>query len=558
MKSSAFLQSIYSLLLIAYLSLASISVPVAAEPTLLSNISSDNDIAIGKQMYREGLLPSGMPLQALVQGDVEIDGSLVTCVSCHKRSGIGSSESGKLIPAITKQALYDRIPYGLSKKSLARVNSVNKRIKYTDESLKKLLLTGITPEGRSVNPLMPKFILSEKNSNHLIAYLKTLTAEISPGVDDTILKFATIVTEDVAQTKIDAMLNVLNLFFTSKNANTRKESKRARKGPYNKESLYAGYRKWELKVWRLKGDTTTWRQQLDVFYKTDPVFAILSGISVQSWEPIHQFCEDLEIPALFPNTDLPKISDTDFYSVYFTKGLTLEAKILEKYLLNETSSNMKNKILVQIYQDDAWGTTPKSVIESSKTLNKNYSIHSIKINDPDSVNLEQIDNIITQYRPTDLVLWLLPKHITKIVSSIKQRPSVKNIYLPTSSLGTNYEPITNKAIKLLYPFEIDLDKKLRRIMYWINANKLDSTETFVIANTYFAAKMAVDVVFQMRTLLNRNVMLEKIEHMVDNAPISSVYPHVTLAPNQRFISKGSYITEYKNNNLVPITDWVIP
>ncbi|MDH3281145.1 MAG: hypothetical protein OEQ18_08445 [Gammaproteobacteria bacterium] len=41
-----------------------------------------------------------------------------------------------------------------------------------------------------------------------------------------------------------------------------------------------------------------------------------------------------------------------------------------------------------------------------------------------------------------------------------------------------------------------------------------------------------------RGFCNREYFLERIEHTVDNACYTSVYPHVSLAPEQRFVFKG--------------------
>ncbi len=53
--------------------------------------------------------------------------------------------------------------------------------------------------------------------------------------------------------------------------------------------------------------------------------------------------------------------------------------------------------------------------------------------------------------------------------------------------------------------------------------------------------------------------LERIEHMVDNATYTSVYPRISLAPNQRFVSKGAYIAKLsEEGRLLAVTDWLIP
>ena len=55
--------------------------------------------------------------------------------------------------------------------------------------------------------------------------------------------------------------------------------------------------------------------------------------------------------------------------------------------------------------------------------------------------------------------------------------------------------------------------------------------------------------------------IENIEHMVDNANYTSVYPRMSLAPEQRFASKGSAIARFDENDpqkLVAVADWLIP
>jgi hypothetical protein len=60
---------------------------------------------------------------------------------------------------------------------------------------------------------------------------------------------------------------------------------------------------------------------------------------------------------------------------------------------------------------------------------------------------------------------------------------------------------------------------------------------------------------------SREYLTARIEHRVDNALTSSVYPRVTLTPGQRFASKGCYIVELPDDDsggLVPVSNWIIP
>jgi hypothetical protein len=48
---------------------------------------------------------------------------------------------------------------------------------------------------------------------------------------------------------------------------------------------------------------------------------------------------------------------------------------------------------------------------------------------------------------------------------------------------------------------------------------------------------------------------------LDNATFASVYPRVSLGPEQRFASKGSYILGLSSGadpEWLPIGDWIIP
>ncbi|MDZ4184641.1 MAG: hypothetical protein U1D97_06640 [Desulfuromonadales bacterium] len=179
---------------------------------------------LGEKMYRDGLLPSGEPMEAFIRGDIPVDSTTFSCSSCHLRAGIGSFEGGVVTPPTNGKKLYE--PYQRPP-SLADVTdtggryiyakTTTRRPAYTEESLAHALRNGIDPAGQEFNDVMPRYPLADADMDLLIQYLNRLSADFSPGATMQSLRFATIVTEEVSRDDRDALLIPLQRFIGGQN-----------------------------------------------------------------------------------------------------------------------------------------------------------------------------------------------------------------------------------------------------------------------------------------------------------------------------------------------------
>ena len=173
-------------------------------------------LRLGEAMYRKGVLPSGRPMRASVQGDIGLSGGMTVCAGCHRRSGLGSLEGGVLTPPTNGVRLYAPllgiadIPGPFMKSTMFKNPP---RPAYSDASLADALRYGRDPAGRRLSETMPRYLLDDESMKIMIFYLKRLSAEFSPGVTKDEIRFAVILGEGVAAGEKEALLLPLEAFF---------------------------------------------------------------------------------------------------------------------------------------------------------------------------------------------------------------------------------------------------------------------------------------------------------------------------------------------------------
>lgn len=126
----------------------------------------------GRAIYVEGKSSTGQPIMALVgAGRNALPASLFACASCHGEDGRGRREGGISPADITPAAL-----------GRAAVVGVRTRQSYTAALLKRAVATGRDSGGQLLDRAMPRYRMSERDANDLLAYLAILDSVAPPGV----------------------------------------------------------------------------------------------------------------------------------------------------------------------------------------------------------------------------------------------------------------------------------------------------------------------------------------------------------------------------------------
>jgi len=521
--------------------------PAVADP-MVAGEQLSADVAAGMKLYQTGSGADGEFVSARIQQDVEISGEQLSCIACHQRSGYGSSEGGTQIPSLMGSALF--APKEIRRRELP--DAVVYRPAYTRETLKRAITLGQDPDGRELDPLMPRYQLSPADLNNLIGYLESLAPVTAPGVDAQEIHFATIIDDSAGNTEKSAMLAVLNAYFEGKRAETRLETKRATQPHWVKDWHYSGYRRWKLHVWTLEGPESSWQQQLEKYYGEQPVFAVISGISDRDWQPVHEFCEQISLPCILPNTLTTPDATESFYSLYFGEGTALEASALVKYL---EESVPQSGTIVQIHGPDIAAIDAAEQVEA---LLPGQLINSFPL-EPETAG--ELPAFIEDLSPDIVIAWVSDDAIPSL-ASLTFAPGT-TLFL-SSTLIRDPQSLPDNLpgqTLLLHPFQIDpLAQQSRRLRAWARTRDIELSSLRIQANTFFALVLVGDAVQHIRSNYSREYFLEKIEHGAERMLVSSAYPNISLAPGQRYLQKGCYIVQASEiaGDLVSDPLWIVP
>src|SRR5258708_15038540 len=177
---------------------------------------------VGERLYREGQLATGEPLRGERAGATPLQGRDAACVQCHGRSGLGTVEGRIVVPPITGRFLFqpgERIaPRNPSHADATHLPPTPRdRAAYDDTTLARAIREGFGVDGHPLDYLMPPYALDAASMRELIAYLRHLSSGRVPGVTDSTIHFATIVTPDADPRARDGMLQVIEQYFADKN-----------------------------------------------------------------------------------------------------------------------------------------------------------------------------------------------------------------------------------------------------------------------------------------------------------------------------------------------------
>ncbi len=542
--------------------LASLGATITVFATDAPAIAGQPATSRGESIYLKGTLSSGALLQGSRQGGQNLQGAAAACVRCHRNSGLGMQEAGYLIPPISAPYLFHAGSAASGAVDLPYVPGQHlDHPPYTEATLARAIREGVNSEGKPLGFLMPRFALDDADMADLIGYLKSFAPLNVPGVTPTLLHFATIVTPDADPVKRRGMLDVLAHYFAEKNSFPFPPSPRMHtsgKADASK-SMYMANRRWQLHVWQLEGPADTWAAQLDQDLAREPVMAVISGLGGADWSPIHRFCERAHLPCLFPNAEVPVLADQDFYTLYFSKGVLLEAQLIARRL-GAHAGAAPPATVQQIYRSGDSGEVAAELLAKS-LQDAGWATRQAALgadDDPQAVRMA----VQAALAKGPLVLWLRPRDLAALADlPAPQQPLFVSGLM--GGLDATPLPAAWRGHALLsYPVDLP-DRRVVRLDYplgWFNIRHIPVVAQQVQVDTYLACGLLSETLSHMADNFVREYLVERMEEMLGHRILTGYYPRLSLAAGQRFASKGGYLVQLTTaeGKVVADGDWTVP
>jgi hypothetical protein len=531
---------------------------ISSAPASPATAQADSGTA-GESIYRRGELVSGATLEGSRDAQLRTLGADAACVNCHQRSGLGTVEGRVKIPPITGRYLFQpRVNSTLPYVEAVRGN----REPYTEETLARAIREGIDSDGKPLSYLMPRYALDEADMAGLIGYLKSLDQRQVPGVTDSVLHFATIITPDADPARSRGVLDVIEHYFAEQNSFQTAPSRRlqASSRTMSSETMFMVHRRWQLHEWLLTGPASSWQEQLKQHMAHEPVLAVVSGLGGVNWKPVHDFCEQQHVPCLFPNVELPVDEAGDFYSLYLSRGLELEADLIAARVAESVDKNAGSAVQ-QIYR--AGDSGEAAARDLATALNRRgFAVRNHTLGSESRGH-----DVARAVRETAgapvLVLWLRAADI----ASLGDAPGASTaVFMSGLMAGLEQAPLPRgwrERTQVAYPVDLP-ERRVVRVDYplgWFSIQHIPIVDQKVQVDTYLACGLMAENLSHMVDTFVPDYLIERMQQMLEHRVLTGYYPHLTLATSQHFASKGGYLVHFADpsgSHVVADGDWLVP
>lgn len=501
------------------------------------------DRAVGERLYREGRRADGRPLVAERLQGLSVRGAEAACIACHRPSGMGGAEGSQAVPPVAGDLLRapgraaplaraPRLAPGLQR----QLSAAATRPGYTPALFERALTQGLGAGGQPLDPLMPRYQVSADEAGQLLAYLDTLAAPTPPTAAELVLHLATVVSSDLPEPLRCESADLLGDCLSERSPPA--------------ASASPEHPTWRLHRWTLGPDPARWGEELAEWQRREPAFAVISGLTGPdghgAWQPVHRFCEAESLPCVLPLTASVDDALPGRWSVYFSRGVSLEASGAAEWLAEQAPPGGWRRVHQIVAPQDEAAATGAAALR--RRVNAGIELRD---HPADEAPDRQAAWLAALDARDALVLWLGPAELRRLAT--QPVPGAGALLLSGEQLALQAEALgpawRSKAVVLsaTEPAERALPRLARNAGRWLHQSGHALAETpeglLRQAHSYSACEVTAHALRRLGGRLSRAWFMELVES-ADEAAVATAFPRFTLGPGQRHGAQGLGLWRY--------------
>jgi hypothetical protein len=266
------------------------------------------------------------------------------------------------------------------------------------------------------------------------------------------------------------------------------------------------------------------------------------------------------VPCFFPEVDVPVVSGQAFYSVYFSKGVLLEAQLIANSIASSGTPTRLTAVH-QIYRHGDSGEVAAEAL-AKELAATNFAVSSEAV--PTAATARALRETVGRVSAGSiLVLWLRSSDVAALAGS---GPPTSRLYLSGLMSGGEYAPLPaswRAHTRLSYPFELPQRRgvQLDYQLGWFAFRHIPIVDMQAQADTFLACTLLTDAFKLMAEDVSAPYLIEQLHGLLEHRTLTGYYPRLALANGQRFASKGGYIVHFQapqGTAVVADTSWTVP
>jgi ABC-type branched-subunit amino acid transport system substrate-binding protein len=472
----------------------------------------------GKQIYFEGTSPRGSDITAVIGDEAALlPGGTMPCSSCHGSDGLGRPEGGVIPLDVRWSELV---------KTYGHVHHDGRRHPaFDDDSFIRSMIAGVDPANNPIDRSMPMYQMSGEDMADLVAYMKVLEHDLDPGVDDDLVRVATLLPlAGRAGETGQAMRQVLEGYFAR----------------INEEGGVFG-RHIEILTVPTGGTPEDSLDKLRDAFDNGDVLALVGAYSIGLDEELLTFLRSDNVPLIGPFTLDPGDAFIDSAAFYLFAGLDEQVRVLADRSVADGAST--DKVLVVGPQS----SREQNILNAAKDqLRKKDRDNPPEIRSyaPGGFDAPGIAQTVAEGGFEALIFLGAQADFDLLIAELMNQAPVPRIYLLSSLMSrplTALPTVFDQRVFLAYPtLSSDITprgrqeyQELAKTYSWSN----DHVQARLAALA--AAKLFVEGLRKAGRDLSRVRLVEGLESLYGFD--TGVTPRLSYGPNRRIGARGAHV-----------------